>query len=490
MMKRLFVSVVSLMLFVSAGAQSLTRVEFVMKNASFSVGKEGAEVSYAFELSQDIVAKGFCAVILPSLVGSGERVNLTPFVIFRGDDRLYRNKLRDQSFNVTGDNREQYVVSGHYHGEVRMSETVERKPWMDSCVLNLSVMERTKKGEYNVISRRKVASFCKEAEPEVVLGCSQMAPSEDAGNLRTVVKRMVLGFEPSSNSYNNDYGDNAEQMRSCVDYIRSLGGNRNLTYRSSVLRCWTGIEGPARRNQSNSRARALSLLNWMQRRGVISRNATSVGMGENWEGMVRWLSESTLSEDADLMKMLDSGDVDKTESEIRTGKSRVWEIMRKNCFPGLESVEVKLTYAVSGLNDTRVLAELAESFPEILSEWDFWRLSTRYGERSDEWNDVVLLAAEVHPDSRLCNMNAASALLSSGYTREAMYYLNRSGDSPEAEYLWAVWMYKEGRIDDAIATLSRLVTMGYRGYSERLRALRALRDWQNDGVSWDCKLLY
>lgn len=471
----------------NSGDPILSRVKWNIEDISMEVSRDSAIVSYSFILTDEKIAKGYSVVIMPSLECGKDYVPLKPFSIYRGDDRTYRNKLKLQDYTVSGDPREVYIVSGQYHGTVHMSAKVPRKEWMDSCSVFFSVMERSKKAEYNKIDRHLVATLRKPACPTYDPMFSITVPRRDVSSTRTVVIPLYLEFEHNSNAVDLKLGRNQVEIDRFTEDVKSVLKNRYCNFKSASLRCWTSPDGTEKGNQSLTNGRAASVFSYLNKKGVFcGKTVTPIGMGEDWLGMVSWLRGSSLSMEPQLLEMLDAAvGHDDTEKRIRNEKARVWEILERQCFPSLRRFELVLNMEPLGFDNTSILQEVCEHEPRLLSPMDFWKLSRLYPETSSEWCNVFLEAAELYPNDEVCNLNAAAAMLSTGSYREASLYLSRSGDSDTSRYLQAVWMLGTDRFNSAIDLMKTLVTSENSAFASAFSRLISIKNWHDDRVLWN-----
>lgn len=489
-MKRAFV--ISLLLAAalpsSAGKpeQSLSKISWDINKVSLEVRNGKAVATYSFTLKEDFVAKGKDVIIYPSLENGANYEPLTPFAIYRGDSRTFRNMLRNSGThgNASGNKDERYTIAGQYHGVIEIPTVMERKEWMDSCFVYFSVMERQKSGDLQLLKRTFIGYLAKPKKPEFKYEYAMTCPEKDRSSERKVCVEMPLEFATGSTSFDIKAGRNEIAMIDFCDEVSVLMSNRYCKYRSAVLKGWTNPEGPERTNLNISRSRVQAVYNYLVKKGAVKKT-TAKGMGEDWTGFVDWLRESSLSTDPGLMEILESkAGADVIEARIRAEKPRIWEILKNECFPGLSRFRLEMTFSYMDNENPKVLDAIYRKDPRLLTEWEFFRLSEKYDRGSEEWCDVFLSSAEVFPDSWTANLNAAAALLTCGHHREAVAYLNDAGDSDAANFLRAVWQYEEGGTAGAIELLRGMKDSENLSYRSALASLISIKNWEDDCVLW------
>lgn len=83
-----------------------------------------------------------------------------------------------------------------------------------------------------------------------------------------------------------------------------------------------------------------------------------------------------------------------------------------------------------------------------------------YQPGSDDFKYVFDVAVRLYPDSEVANLNAANALLEKGLAQQALPYLMKAGESPEAANSRGVAMRILERYDEAIKWLQQADNAG------------------------------
>ena len=76
-------------------------------------------------------------------------------------------------------------------------------------------------------------------------------------------------------------------------------------------------------------------------------------------------------------------------------------------------------------------------------------VANTYKPGSQDYNDVFETAVRMYPDDMTANLNAAVIALEKNDLAAAKRYLEKAGDSPEAQNARAVIAIRENRLDDA-----------------------------------------
>lgn len=131
----------------------------------------------------------------------------------------------------------------------------------------------------------------------------------------------------------------------------------------------------------------------------------------------------------------------------------------EDCYPALRHSDYRIDYVIRGFNVDEA-KQLIRTRPQNLSLNEMFAVAQTYQPGSDDFKYVFDVAVRLYPDSEVANLNAANALLEKGLAQQALPYLMKAGESPEAANSRGVAMRILERYDEAIKWLQQADNAG------------------------------
>ena len=129
-----------------------------------------------------------------------------------------------------------------------------------------------------------------------------------------------------------------------------------------------------------------------------------------------------------------------------------------------------VTYVIRGFN-VQEAREIIRTQPQKLSLQEMFAVAQSYEPGSPDFNHVFDVAVRLYPDDSVANLNAANALLQAGLTEQALPYLDKAGNTPEAQNARGVALLQQGRYDEALPLLKQAQAAGLKEAEENMRIL-------------------
>ncbi len=181
---------------------------------------------------------------------------------------------------------------------------------------------------------------------------------------------------------------------------------------------------------------------------------------EDWEGLRRFVEASNIDHKDEILALIDSDMApDPKEALIKKRYPKEYKFMLDTYYPALRHTEYRVTYQVKRFDDVDKIREVMRTKPNRLTLREFYILADHCLPGSDEYNEVFETAARMYPNDPVANVNAANAALRRNELETAEKYLDRAGDSPEAQYARAALAYTKGEYDKAEQLLQGLTHM-------------------------------
>lgn len=106
--------------------------------------------------------------------------------------------------------------------------------------------------------------------------------------------------------------------------------------------------------------------------------------------------------------------------------------MHATCYPALRHSDYHIKYKIRPFN-VEEAKKLITTRPQLLSQNEMFMVAQTYEPGSKEFNEVMEIAVRMFPNDPTANLNAACMRLNAGDAESAKPYLDKAGNSPEAE---------------------------------------------------------
>ena len=156
---------------------------------------------------------------------------------------------------------------------------------------------------------------------------------------------------------------------------------------------------------------------------------------EDWTGLEKYVEQSSLQYKNEILQTIRSDrDPDAKEWIIKSRWKEDYSFLVNNCYPSLRRSDYRIEYDIRGYSSPAEIEKVLLRSPQNLSLEEFYILAQAYEPGSDEFNELFETAVRMYPDDPAANLNAAnSAILRKDY-RNALKYIDKAGNLPEAIY--------------------------------------------------------
>ena len=234
-----------------------------------------------------------------------------------------------------------------------------------------------------------------------------------------------------------------------------------MSITSISIHGYASPEGPWDNNVRLAQGRAATLKDYVQRQYDIPASVYHVqSTPEDWAGLDSFVVHSNMPEKAALLSIIRSDmEPDARDHRIKAEYPEAYNTLLNACYPYLRHSDYEVRYKIRPMSDQEA-AQLISTEPRLLSLTKMYRIANLYAEGSDDYNKVIITAANVYPTDVAANVNAANIMLRQGDVLQAKEYLKRVGDTPEATNLRGVIALCEGKYDAATDLFTTAVAAG------------------------------
>lgn len=435
------------------GAQQTLQSGAAVRSADVNRQRDSVIVRMQLDLTDMEVASNRSVVLIPQLESGDRRLELPAVEVMGRRRQLYYERNGRQTYAVTP----WHVV----RRDRERTQTVDYRTallyedWMDHALLGITEdlcgCGEVQPGSQVAVHRADVAF-----RPRL----AYIAPEVEVEKRRALSGEAYLDFVVNRTDINPAYRRNPDELARIHASIDTVLHDRDFHITRIALRGYASPEGTYRSNTRLAEGRTEALKSYIGRRyGFVDTLFITGFVPENWEGLRRYVAGSTLSGRDGILTLIDSDlEPDAKEQAIRSRYPADYATLLAECYPGLRRTDYRIDYTVRSFSVDEAKAVL-RTRPQNLSLDEMFAVAQTYEPGSNDFKQVFDVAVRMYPDSEVANLNAACALLEQGLTEQARPYLDKAGNSPQADNARGVCLLLQKRYDEAL----RLLEQAFRG---------------------------
>ena len=429
-MRRVFaITIMAVAAFVCARAQGRDGV--AIERYSMERVGDSLRIDIRFNTSALKIKNREVAVITPAIVKSNERVMLRSCGIYSRMRDIYYNRNEHLAPTSSEDMR---------YRERRVPEVIDYKislaytDWMENSSLVVC------RNGYGCCGSElwSSADTLVEQFPRVLFTpkMKYLRPQVEVVKTRTLQGSAYIDFPVSRTEIYPDYHNNTHELHKITGTIDSVKNDSDITIKSVFIKGYASPESPYSNNTRLAKGRTEALKVYVENMYHFGEGFITTDFEpEDWAGLERYVMASSLAhKDAILATIRSDKEPDKKEWIIKSTWNEEYRYLLKNCYPALRHSDYVIEYEVKSYADPAEIKKVLHSAPQNLSLEEFYILAQTYEPGSEEFNELFETAVRMYPNDPVANLNAAnSAILRRDY-RDALRYLDKVGDLPEAIY--------------------------------------------------------
>lgn len=300
-----------------------------------------------------------------------------------------------------------------------------------------------------------------------------VVPRVEMEKHRALSGEAYLDFVVNRTDINPDYRRNPAELARIHASVDTILDDEDFRITRLTVKGYASPEGRHEQNARLAEGRTLALKDYLATRyGFADSLFTTESEPENWEGLRRYVAESSLPDKEGILSVINSNEEpDPKEQTLRTRYPQAYRTLLADCYPGLRRTDYRIDYVVRGFS-VEEAKQVLDTNPWKLSLKEMLAVAQTYIPGSPEFVNVFATAVRVYPDDEFANLNMANALLSEDDPGSARLYLQKAGDSPEAENARGVAALLKGRYDEAERYFRRAAGSGLAEARENLRMVQ------------------
>lgn len=317
---------------------------------------------------------------------------------------------------------------------------------------------------YLIAKKKKVevAPIVKVNRLDVIPPLPFFMPDEEGDKMRQIVGRAFLDFPVSQMTIYPDYRKNPDELRKICASVDSALFDKSVVITKITLHGYASPESPYSNNTRLSLGRVKALKEYLMVNYDFNDEIFQLkNTPEDWGNLKNfiiscqrrqikgqiWYDDHNFYETPEvpeiihqyrdeMLAVIDNGmqPDDKEEALKRVGGGEPYKWLLQYVYPGLRHTDYVIEYKVKQFSLDKA-RKLIYTHPEGLSLAEMYRVANSYPESSDMWYEAYIIAAKRYPNDKTANMNAACACVKMRRLKDAQAYLDKVGESKDAEFL-------------------------------------------------------
>lgn len=300
-----------------------------------------------------------------------------------------------------------------------------------------------------------------------------ISPQAETRKARALSGEAYLDFPVNKTVIYPEYRRNTAELakiRATIDTIRT---DKDFSITRISLKGYASPEGRYAANVRLSEGRTDALKDYLMGEYGFEASLFRTNAGaENWAGLRKYVAQSGLADKEAILAIIDSEEEpDAKEQRIRREHAASYRTLLQDCYSALRRTDYTVDYVIRGFN-VEEAKEVIKTRPQNLSLQEMFAVAQTYQPGSEEFNHVFDVAVRLYPADPIANLNAANALLERKEAAQALKFLDKAGDTPQADNARGVAMILLERYDEAEQYLHRAARAGVSEANENLKYIR------------------
>lgn len=257
----------------------------------------------------------------------------------------------------------------------------------------------------------------------------------EAPKIRHLDKRAYIDFPVNKIELRADYRRNPAQLDSIITTINALKADKNLQVMAINIHGFASPEGSYKHNEYLAKNRANTLTEYVRKMVDLPDSIFTVSStAEDWDGLREYLQQSEFEKKQQILAIAQDETLtpDARDAKMKKLYPVQYRSLLTNCYPALRHSDYHITYKIKPF-DVEEAKQIMKIRPQLLSLNELFMVAQTYEVGSREFNEVMELAVRMYPEDETANLNAAIIRLNNGDAEAAKPYLDRAGDSEEAD---------------------------------------------------------
>lgn len=438
----LFASIFSL----SARNGSPTLHDVQIKEVDVARQNEQMHVAFVMDLTNMELGKNEQVIYTPVLTSADGTQQIALDKIVLNGRNISILEERSPKIRVQGAATTVRRVNGTRQ-EISYSKVLPYSAWMDNSTLYLAE-DLCGCGDLQSQDRMELASMVIEL-PEPVVRFEQ--PQVEQTKMRTMRCSASVDFPVNSLIILPDYRNNRAEIDKVISSINVVKNDCNVEITNIAIHGYASPEGSYEHNAYLAENRTKALTDYVKGLYDIPADRFTIeSTPENWDDLREFVEGSDLPHRTELLEIIDNPSLkpDVKDWRMKLRYPDDYRILLQTVYPSLRRSDFTISYLVRPFTVEEAL-EVMKVSPKQVSLHEMFTAAQTLGTDTEEYKEMILLAAKTYPDEPVANYNAAVVMVGRGDYDSALSYLNKVPESGNALNLKGVVALKRGKLDVA-----------------------------------------
>lgn len=443
-----------------------------VKVKDINVARDGSRLNLNFNLDlEDLPVSRNVETRLTPMIIAGNDSLLLESVTVAGKARWLQAKRN--GYLEQEDNK--YIRGGKVT-TLPYSASVAYEPWMQDARIDLVVENKGCCRSRKTIGETGLAQL-NLGDRSFDVPLQYVVPSEELIKTRNAKGEAYIDFMVNKTNILPTYRNNPSELAKIRSTIDSVKNDPDYKITSIAIKGFASPEGSYSNNERLAKGRTIALSDYVRNLYSFPKDLLSTSWeAEDWAGLRNYVAKSEISAKDAILAIIDSDLApDAKDSKLKKDFPVDYSYMLQNWYPALRHSDYTIEFTVRSYSDPADIARIMKTAPSKLSLREFFILAQTLEPQSAEYADVFDTAVRMYPLDPVANLNAANIAISRGHLQEAAAYLEKAGDSPEAEYARGVIAAKNGDYLLAQDLFNKAATGGI-DVSAAVQALNTVQD--------------
>lgn len=272
-----------------------------------------------------------------------------------------------------------------------------------------------------------------------------VVPEEEQIKRREISARAYIDYPVNLTEIIPDFKRNPIELGKIKATLDSIRNDEDISVLSLHITGYASPEGEYDNNLRLAKGRTESLKNYVQKLSNFPLEIiTTEYEASDWEGLENWLDNNRDNKNLrNISTILDivKSNIDPKQKNyiIKNSYPKEYEWLLANVYPSLRHSDYKIEFEIKTYSLVSEIIEIMQTYPQKLSLSELFIVAESQPEGSELYDRAFELAVNLYPQNEIANINASIAAMQRNDMVSAKRYLARSGQSPEADYLRAVY---------------------------------------------------
>ena len=409
------------------------------------MARNGEYMAVTMDLDlKDIKVRNDRALVLTPVISNGDSLVSLQSVGIYSHNRWYYYQRNGETM-ITGADEISWKESQKPE-TVAYEAVVPYKEWMNGSRLELIC------GEYGCC--RKMTSSSSdflamyEEEPPYVPQLIYVSPKAELVKARSISGTAYIAFPVNETFIYPGFQNNLNELGKIRATIDSVRNDADVTIKALSIKGYASPEGTYANNARLANGRTAAVKQYVTDLYSFDPDfITTSWEAEDWSGLRNLVEASTLPNRSEIIDVIDSDrEPDNKEWKIKSTYKDDYRHMLDHFYPYLRHSDYLVHYVIRSYSDPSEIGRIMKTRPQNLSLNEFHLYAQTLEPGSPEFIEVYETAVRMYPEDEIANLNAANTALARGDLVNAARYLEKAGDSDEAEYARDIYDFMSGNI--------------------------------------------